>query len=290
MIVWGGNAGTEYFNTGGIYDPAADTWTPTSIPSTPVASVNHLAVWTGSEMIVWGGGVSGVNTGSRYNPVTGNWIPTTVTNAPAGRDFRASRWVWTGNALIVWGGGTFGSHELLNTGGIFCAPSPPVTISGATSSCSKSVPVPLANVTLTLTGSASGTVLSDGSGNYELSAFPVSGTFFVTPSKSPITPGFAGIDTIDVLATQRHFLSLVVLPPGCRLSAADVNSDGNVNTVDAIAIQRFFLRRSTGLANVGKYQFSPGNRTYSGVLTDQTDQNYDALVFGDVASPFVEPE
>ena len=42
------------------------------------------------------------------------------------------------------------------------------------------------------------------------------------------------------------------------------------------------------LANVGKYQFSPTSRSYPGVVSDQTGQNYDALVFGDVASTFVE--
>ena len=60
-----------------------------------------------------------------------------------------------------------------------------------------------------------------------------------------------------------------------------------INTVDVIAIQRFFLGLSTGIANVGKYKFTPANRTYPGIGSDQTGQNYDALVFGDVASGFV---
>jgi len=41
------------------------------------------------------------------------------------------------------------------------------------------------------------------------------------------------------------------------------------------------------IANTGKYKFNPLSRTYSGVVTDQTAQNYDALIFGDVASGFV---
>ena len=32
-----------------------DTWTATSSTNAPVARYNHTAVWTGSEMIVWGG-------------------------------------------------------------------------------------------------------------------------------------------------------------------------------------------------------------------------------------------
>ena len=60
-----------------------------------------------------------------------------------------------------------------------------------------------------------------------------------------------------------------------------------INAVDVLAIQRFFLGLTTGIANVGKYQFTPANRTYPGIVSNQTAQNYDTLVFGDVASGFV---
>src|SRR3954451_22275764 len=75
---------------------------------------------------------------------------------------------------------------------------------------------------------------------------------------------------------------------GWRLAAAVVNSLNGVNTVDVIAIQRFFLGLSTGVANAGKYKFTPANRTYTGLVTNQTAQNYDALVLGDTAAGFVE--
>src|SRR5262249_34438725 len=42
---------------------------------------NHLAVWTGTEMIIWGGTLDGatfLNTGSRYNPMTESWTPTST--------------------------------------------------------------------------------------------------------------------------------------------------------------------------------------------------------------------
>ena len=52
-----------------------DTWTPTNVPHAPPGRSDHTAVWTGTEMIVWGGAArSGfVNTGGRYNPVTDSW-------------------------------------------------------------------------------------------------------------------------------------------------------------------------------------------------------------------------
>src|SRR5439155_4197006 len=51
-------------------DPCTDdTWTPTSTASAPAGRLGHTVVWTGSEMIVWGGSVgvgSFFNTGGKY--------------------------------------------------------------------------------------------------------------------------------------------------------------------------------------------------------------------------------
>src|ERR1700751_4637971 len=61
-----------------------DTWTATSTTNAPGARDAHSGVWTGSEMIVWGGyGFGGyLNTGGRYNPATDSWIATSTPNAP----------------------------------------------------------------------------------------------------------------------------------------------------------------------------------------------------------------
>jgi N-acetylneuraminic acid mutarotase len=92
-----------------------DTWTSTSLTNAPDARLGHTAVWTGSEMIVWGGynGSIVFNTGGRYNPSTDSWTATSTTGAPDGRADHTA--VWTGTQMIVWGGS--GSSGLLNTGG-----------------------------------------------------------------------------------------------------------------------------------------------------------------------------
>jgi hypothetical protein len=161
-----------------------------------------------------------------------------------------------------------------------------INISGTISYCSNPVPGPVPNVTLTLTGSGSGSTLSDGSGNYQLLSLASGGSYTVTPTKTALAPGSAGINTVDVIAVQRHFLTIAPLS-GCRLAAADVNGNTAVNTADLIAIQRFALGLTFGTANVGKYQFTPASRSYTGLTSNQTAQNYDTLVFGDVASSFV---
>src|SRR5207244_2359909 len=139
-----------------------------------------------------------------------------------------------------------------------------ISISGTISYCSNPSLSPVPGVTLTLTGSSSGSTSSDGSGNYTLSSAPSGGSYTVTPTKAALATGSAGITTVDVIAIQRHFLNIALLS-GCRLTAGDVNSSSTIDTVDAIAVQRFFLALSTGIANTGKYQFNPVTRNYPGV-------------------------
>lgn len=108
MIVWGGTDGTTAFNTGGVYDPALDSWaaTDTTDPDTPSARADHRAVFAGGTgMIVWGGtpdGSTGLNTGAIYHPDTNRWSPITTANAPSPR--AGHRMEWTDTELIVWGG------------------------------------------------------------------------------------------------------------------------------------------------------------------------------------------
>jgi N-acetylneuraminic acid mutarotase len=115
MIIWGGGFGDPLTptNTGGKYNPSTDAWTTMSTVDAPSPRGGHTAVWTGSEMIVWGGGW--LNTGGRYNPVTDSWTPIPTTNAPSARSGHSA--AWTGSEMIVWGG--FDSVEELNTGGLY---------------------------------------------------------------------------------------------------------------------------------------------------------------------------
>jgi N-acetylneuraminic acid mutarotase len=81
-----------------------DAWGATSTINAPSARDLHTAVWTGSEMIVWGGTnfSNYLNTGGRYNPSTDSWTATSTTNAPSARARHTA--VWTGSEMIIWGG------------------------------------------------------------------------------------------------------------------------------------------------------------------------------------------
>ena len=123
MIVWGGSGAAGDLNDGGLYDPVAASWTafPNSLPNTPSARQHHTAVWTGSQMIVWGGsGVAGdLNDGGLYDPVAASWIalPNSLPNAPGARESHTA--LWTGTQMIVWGGYSATADSLLNDGALY---------------------------------------------------------------------------------------------------------------------------------------------------------------------------
>ena len=111
MIVWGGesSSGGSTTNTGGIYDPTTNTWTAISVTNAPSAREQHTAIWTGTEMIIWGGcqtvSCSNVfNNGARYNPTTDTWTPIGNTAGLTPRHFHQA--IWTGSRMVVWGGAT----------------------------------------------------------------------------------------------------------------------------------------------------------------------------------------
>jgi N-acetylneuraminic acid mutarotase len=115
MIVWGGSTSdfSGEMNSGGFFDPVTNTWTGvTSTTNAPSIRSEHTAVWTGTEMIVFGGqfnvGVQ-LNTGGRYNPLTDTWTATSTAGASALYRHAA---IWANNRMYISGGvaaGTTGS-------------------------------------------------------------------------------------------------------------------------------------------------------------------------------------
>lgn len=110
MLVWGGadpsgcGPADPICADGGRYDPNADVWRP--IPPAPRTRTQHTAVWTGTEMIVFGGRrtVETVPGGDAYNPTTDTWRQLSDQGAPSRRDQHTA--VWTGGEMLVWGGVT----------------------------------------------------------------------------------------------------------------------------------------------------------------------------------------
>ncbi|MDQ3955143.1 MAG: hypothetical protein M3285_06310, partial [Actinomycetota bacterium] len=84
-------------------------WRKTS-PAPGLGRSQHGAIWTGSEMVVWGGSNNKTDlaTGLAYNPTADTWRKT----APA--PLSAREWmplVWTGKEMIAWGGSSYSRNR-----------------------------------------------------------------------------------------------------------------------------------------------------------------------------------
>ena len=91
MLVWG--CGLT------AYNPSTNQWR--RLPDSPTR--NGIVVWTGRELIGWGGGCCGdvSDDGSAYNPVTNTWrkiaaAPVSGQQSPVG--------AWTGRELVIFNG------------------------------------------------------------------------------------------------------------------------------------------------------------------------------------------
>jgi N-acetylneuraminic acid mutarotase len=92
-----------------------DAWKTMSNAGAPSGPrTGATAVWTGTEMIVWGGFTNRPEaTGGRYDPATNSWSSVSTSVAPKARQDHVA--VWTGSEMIVWGGSD-GANSLVSGG------------------------------------------------------------------------------------------------------------------------------------------------------------------------------
>lgn len=106
MLVWGGYGRSESCrpclrSDGAVYDLNTDSWTLMS-PSPLTGRGAHRAVWTGKEMLVWGGfGTTEQNDGATYNPASDTWAR--LSPSPLSPRQQQAM-VWADEQLVIWGG------------------------------------------------------------------------------------------------------------------------------------------------------------------------------------------
>src|SRR5262245_43291083 len=85
---------------GQAYDPAADEWRRIA-PAPLDRAYGILTVWTGDELIVWGGGNRGDPSleGAAYDPSSDTWRR--IAEAPFGLNLASAS--WTGREMVVFG-------------------------------------------------------------------------------------------------------------------------------------------------------------------------------------------
>lgn len=108
-VILTGKGEEDGISTALMYSPLTDSWIKMDTSCGFSERSHFTSVWTGSEMIIWGGKYPGyrnfesISTGSKFTPITGQWAMLSLTNAPYAMHGHTA--VWTGSEMIVWGTG-----------------------------------------------------------------------------------------------------------------------------------------------------------------------------------------
>ena len=146
---------------------------------------------------------------------------------------------------------------------------------GITTSGQNSISVP--EVNFDAVGASTMSVMSDDSGFYQLSGLSA-GNYTVTPQK---TGDSNGINSQDAARIQQYLVGLIGFTAN-QLAAADVDDNGIVNSVDAARIQQYLVGIQSN-NNIGQWKFLPANRQYNSLTTDLSNENYEAILVGEVS-------
>jgi hypothetical protein len=124
LVVWGGRGlggrVSAAFGDGAAFDPAANRWRPLATAAAPPPRAWHTAVWSGREVLIWGGvdpAGGGAGGGAAYDPAADRWRALPAAGAPRARRYHTA--VWSGTEMLVWGGNTPGGDGALADGAAY---------------------------------------------------------------------------------------------------------------------------------------------------------------------------
>jgi len=152
------------------------------------------------------------------------------------------------------------------------------SIAGTISYCISPKAVP--GVIVTAAGTPPKTSTTNSAGNYQLMELG-SGSYTVTPTKTGDGAGNSSISSFDASLVAQHVAGLITLT-ACQQLAGDASNNGSLSSFDASLI----AQTAAGIANsgiAGTWRFMPPNRSYPSVTGNLTNQNFDAVLVGDVS-------
>ncbi len=157
------------------------------------------------------------------------------------------------------------------------------SISGAVNYGTSPQPKPVPGATLTAAGTPSATSTTNNAGAYTLAGLG-SGPYTVTPAK---TGDVNGIGALDASMVAQHVAGLITLSANQQI-AGDASGNGSLSAFDASLI----AQTAAGIPNngiAGTWKFVPGSRSYPTLSGNLANQNFDAILVGDVTGNWMPP-
>lgn len=140
----------------------------------------------------------------------------------------------------------------------------------------------VSGVLLSASGATSASTTSGTTGFYQLEELTANKAYTVTPIK---TGNINGITPFDATLVLRCVAAgnACALTPNQRM-AADTNNSGDVTAFDATQILRFVAanQQTANTGQIGNWKFLPEKRDYESLPSTLSDQNYKAILIGEV--------
>jgi cytochrome c peroxidase len=142
---------------------------------------------------------------------------------------------------------------------------------------------------MSVSGASNVSADTNSTGGYLLEDLTIGAQYTVTPSKTGNVNGITAFDATLVLRC-------VAAGKNCTLTAnqriaGDTNNDETLSAFDATLILRF-ISAGTAAANtgqVGQWKFLPNQRLYAPLSNPQTNENYEAILVGEVNGSWTPP-
>lgn len=145
---------------------------------------------------------------------------------------------------------------------------------------------PVSGALLTLTGDQVYSALTLLDGNYTIQGAAID-EYVLTPSKEASDNGISAYDASFAL---QHDVGLITLT-GNQALAADVNSNGYINSMDAA----YILQKTAGLISLPfpgsgvVWKFNPASRNIPELTGNITTQDFTAILLGDISGNWLDP-
>jgi hypothetical protein len=126
--------------------------------------------------------------------------------------------------------------------------------------------------------------VTNAAGAYTLTGFGA-GAYTVTPSKSGDVN--ASVSGLDAARVAQHVAGLITLTANQQI-AGDATNNGALSGLDAARIAQY----AAGLTNpgiAGQWKFIPASRNYPSVSAPVTNENYEAILVGEVTGNWTAP-
>ena len=142
----------------------------------------------------------------------------------------------------------------------------------------------MSGLTLDLSGASSHQTTTDSNGVYNFT-MQTSGAHTVTPSKSGGINGISAFDAAYIAQCVAGVRNLA----DCPILAADASGNNLLSAFDAAQVAQFVAGLAGPTSRVGRWLFSPANRTYATLTGSLTTENYGAYLVGEVSGNWQPP-